>query len=170
MLGVSGFETSAQFVEAQAPGVFLKTLRNMQVAGSLGRAGRGVGVLVGSLQGFENSPTYTPQNTPTTIQLGVLFFNPLLSLLAISVLPLAEVVSYSETVLERTAHAIGDWLQLSLGVGGWIDLGRFLRIAVSLDAFCVLSGYVCRVGGGIRGERNGRRGWLAGCRRSVCVG
>lgn len=28
-LGVSGFETSAQFVEEQAPGVFAKTLRNM---------------------------------------------------------------------------------------------------------------------------------------------
>lgn len=81
--------------------------------------------------------------TTTTFQLGVLFFNPLLSLLAISVLPLAEVVSYSETVLERTAHAIGDWLQLSLDVGEWIDMGRVLRVAVSLDAFCVLSGYVC---------------------------
>ncbi|ETV70257.1 hypothetical protein, variant [Aphanomyces astaci] len=29
MLGISGFETSAQFVEDQAPGVFPKTLRNM---------------------------------------------------------------------------------------------------------------------------------------------
>ncbi|KAF0691328.1 Aste57867_17416 [Aphanomyces stellatus] len=29
MLGISGFETSAQFVEEQAPGVFPKTLRNM---------------------------------------------------------------------------------------------------------------------------------------------
>ena len=29
MLGVSGFETSSQFVEEQAPGVFPKTLRNM---------------------------------------------------------------------------------------------------------------------------------------------
>lgn len=29
MLGITGFETSAQFVEEQAPGVFRKTLRNM---------------------------------------------------------------------------------------------------------------------------------------------
>lgn len=33
MLGVSGFETSAQYIESQAKGVFLKTLRNMQVGG-----------------------------------------------------------------------------------------------------------------------------------------
>eukprot|EP00753_Platysulcus_tardus_P010227 PLAT2529.2.p1 GENE.PLAT2529.2~~PLAT2529.2.p1 ORF type:complete len:717 (+),score=294.88 PLAT2529.2:1523-3673(+) len=32
MLGVSGFETSANFVEEQKPGVFVKTLRNMWVA------------------------------------------------------------------------------------------------------------------------------------------
>lgn len=31
MLGVSGFESSSQFVEEQAAGVFVKTLRNMQV-------------------------------------------------------------------------------------------------------------------------------------------
>ncbi|KAE9026134.1 hypothetical protein PR001_g10954 [Phytophthora rubi] len=31
MLGITGFETSAQFVEEQAPGVFRKTLRNMWV-------------------------------------------------------------------------------------------------------------------------------------------
>ena len=32
MLGVSGFESSANFVEEQAEGVFPKTLRNMWVA------------------------------------------------------------------------------------------------------------------------------------------
>ncbi|CAI5728315.1 unnamed protein product [Hyaloperonospora brassicae] len=31
MLGITGFETSAQFVEEQAPGVFRKTLRNMWI-------------------------------------------------------------------------------------------------------------------------------------------
>ena len=31
MLGVSGFETSSQFVEEQAPGVFVKTLKNMWI-------------------------------------------------------------------------------------------------------------------------------------------
>ena len=31
LLGISGFETSANFVEEQKPGVFPKTLRNMHV-------------------------------------------------------------------------------------------------------------------------------------------
>ncbi len=35
MLGISGFESSANFVEEQAPGVFPKTLRNMWVAVSI---------------------------------------------------------------------------------------------------------------------------------------
>lgn len=35
MLGVSGFETSANFVENQAKGVFPKTLRNMWVSVSI---------------------------------------------------------------------------------------------------------------------------------------
>ncbi len=35
MLGISGFESSANFVEEQAPGVFPKTLRNMWVAVSV---------------------------------------------------------------------------------------------------------------------------------------
>ncbi|CAI5740437.1 unnamed protein product [Peronospora destructor] len=35
MLGITGFETSAQFVEEQAPGVFRKTLRNMWVFATL---------------------------------------------------------------------------------------------------------------------------------------
>ncbi|KJE88984.1 hypothetical protein CAOG_00548 [Capsaspora owczarzaki ATCC 30864] len=32
MLGITGFETSANYVEEQAPGVFVKTLRNMWIA------------------------------------------------------------------------------------------------------------------------------------------
>ncbi len=32
MLGISGFESSSNFVEEQAPGVFPKTLRNMWIA------------------------------------------------------------------------------------------------------------------------------------------
>ena len=35
MLGISGFESSANFVEEQAPGVFPKTLRNMWIAVSI---------------------------------------------------------------------------------------------------------------------------------------
>lgn len=35
LLGISGFETSANFIEEQKPGVFVKTLRNMWVAVTL---------------------------------------------------------------------------------------------------------------------------------------
>jgi hypothetical protein len=55
-----GFETSAQFVEAQAPGVFLKTLRNMWW--------------------------------------GVIIFNPLVSVLALGVLPLDTIHANEDTV------------------------------------------------------------------------
>lgn len=114
MLGVSGFETSAQYIESQKPGVFLQTLKNMQ--------------------------------------LGVTFFNPLLSLLSISVLPLGEVVGYSETVLERVSHVMGDWLQTALGLSSkYVNLGRSLRIWVSFDAFVVLSGAVLTAYVGIDG-------------------
>ena len=96
------------------------------------------------------------------MQLGVVFFNPLLSLLAISVLPLKEVVAYSETVLERVSHVMGDWLQQALGLGSpssstdihthtHLNLGRALRVWVSLDAFVVLSGAVLTAYVGIDG-------------------
>jgi hypothetical protein len=52
-LGITGFESSANFIEQQKPGVFPKTLRNMWVA--------------------------------------VALFNPLISLLSLSVLPLSMV-------------------------------------------------------------------------------
>ena len=61
MLGVSGYETSAQFVESMQPGVFVKTLRNLWV--------------------------------------GVTLVNPLLSFLAISVLPLNDITA------NRSVHA-----------------------------------------------------------------
>ncbi|MGE5474458.1 MAG: APC family permease [Ignavibacteriales bacterium] len=35
LLGISGFETSANFIEEQAPGVFVKTLRNMWIVVSI---------------------------------------------------------------------------------------------------------------------------------------
>lgn len=62
MLGVSGYETSAQFVESMHPGVFVKTLRNLWV--------------------------------------GVTLVNPLLSFLAISVLPLNDITA------NRFVHAL----------------------------------------------------------------
>lgn len=57
LLGVSGFETSANFIEEQKPGVFPKTLRNMWIA--------------------------------------VAFFNPLISLLSLALIPLHEVRLFS---------------------------------------------------------------------------
>ena len=59
MLGISGFESSANFVEERAPGVFLKTLRNMWLV--------------------------------------VSFFNPVIALLAVAVVPLATVGEHQET-------------------------------------------------------------------------
>lgn len=54
--GISGFETSANFVEEQASGVFVKTLRNMWVA--------------------------------------VAFFNPVLSLMSLMVLPMQQIYDH----------------------------------------------------------------------------
>ena len=126
ILGVSGFETSSQYIESQKPGVFLLTLKYMQQA--------------------------------------VCVFNPLLSLLSITVLPVPVVVAFSETVLEHVAHVMGDWLQAALGLGplsgaeSTVNIGRFLRIWVSMDAFVVLSGAVLTAYVGIDGEKGGREG------------
>ena len=76
MLGVSGFETSSQFVEEQQPGVFEKTLKNMWT--------------------------------------GVMVFNPLLSLISFSALPLETIVDNKDTVLAGTAEVIGHWVKRKL--------------------------------------------------------
>lgn len=101
MLGVSGFETSSQFVEEQAPGVFPKTLRNMWG--------------------------------------GVILFNPLLSLISFAALPLSEIYDHKDTVLARTAHAVGHWVQLKLHLPSSLALGSVLSTIVSVDAFVVLA-------------------------------
>ncbi|RME28053.1 MAG: APC family permease [Deltaproteobacteria bacterium] len=89
MLGISGFESSANFIEEQKPGVFPKTLRNMWVA--------------------------------------VAIFNPLLSLLSLGLLPLAEIQEVPPDLLARMGER---------------SLGDVLRFWVSLDAVLVLSGAV----------------------------
>ncbi|MDO7874650.1 APC family permease [Hymenobacter sp. ASUV-10] len=89
MLGISGFESSANFVEEQAPGVFLKTLRNMWVV--------------------------------------VSFFNPVIALLAVAVLPLATVGEHQETLLSYLGQLTG---------------GPWLAKVISVDAVTVLSGAV----------------------------
>ena len=89
MLGISGFESSANFVEEQAPGVFLKTLRNMWVV--------------------------------------VSFFNPIIALLAVAVVPLATVGAHQETLLSYLGQQTG---------------GPWLATVISVDAVTVLSGAV----------------------------
>jgi len=89
MLGISGFESSANFIEEQKEGVFPKTLRNMWIA--------------------------------------VMVFNPLISLLSLGLLPLAEIQQVPPDLLAR------------MGERSW---GSILRYVVSIDAVLVLSGAV----------------------------
>jgi len=89
LLGVSGFESSANFVEEQRPGVFRKTLRNMLIA--------------------------------------VVIFNPLTSILSLSLLPLPEIISHKEYLLAHVAMDTG---------------GPLLADMVIVDAVAVLSGAV----------------------------
>ena len=89
MLGISGFESSANFIEEQKPGVFPKTLRNMWTI--------------------------------------VAIFNPIISLLALSLMPLAAIQGHTDDLL---AHM------------GLVASGPWLRTVVSVDAVLVLSGAV----------------------------
>lgn len=95
MLGISGFESSSNFVEEQQAGVFPKTLRNMWIA--------------------------------------VSFFNPLMALLALSVLTMVEVDRNQTALLAHMGQVVGRV------VGG--D-GKWLSTLVSIDAALVLSGAV----------------------------
>lgn len=98
LLGISGFESSANFVEEQAEGVFPKTLRNMWMA--------------------------------------VSFFNPLMALLALGLVPMATVSQHEEALL---AH-MGD-----------ISGGHWLSWLISIDAVFVLSGAVLTSFVGVNG-------------------
>ncbi len=97
MLGISGFESSANFIEEQEPGVFPKTLRNMWIA--------------------------------------VAIFNPLISLLALGVLPMSDIVLHKEALLTELSVVGGAPL---LGAG----LADVLGTLVGIDAVVVLSGAV----------------------------
>ncbi|WP_269236016.1 APC family permease [Flavobacterium flavigenum] len=89
MLGISGFESSANFVEEQKAGVFPKTLRNMWAI--------------------------------------VSFFNPVIALLLIAVIPIAQLGDHKESLLSYLGHTTGgDWL-------AWL---------ISVDAVLVLCGAV----------------------------
>jgi amino acid transporter len=89
MLGVSGFESSANFVEEQAPGVFRLTLRNMWLA--------------------------------------VTIINPLMALLAVMIIPIAQVGEHREALLSFMGMEIG---------------GAWLATVISVDAVLVLCGAV----------------------------
>lgn len=89
MLGISGFESSANFVEEQEIGVFPKTLRNMWAI--------------------------------------VTFFNPVIALLLIAVIPMAELGEHRESLLAYLGHTTG---------------GNWLSWIISIDAVLVLCGAV----------------------------
>lgn len=89
MLGISGFESSANFVEEQKAGVFPKTLRNMWAI--------------------------------------VSFFNPVIALLVICIIPLAEVDEHKESLLSYIGRTTG---------------GAWLSSFIAIDAVLVLCGAV----------------------------
>lgn len=98
MLGVTGFETSANFVEEQKPGVFPKTLRNMWIL--------------------------------------VVIINPLIALLAVSIMPLQEIATHEDAFLAHMGAETG---------------GSWLATIISLDAALVLSGAVLTAFIGVTG-------------------
>jgi amino acid transporter len=98
LLGISGFESSANFVEEQAEGVFPLTLRNMWIA--------------------------------------VSFFNPMMALLALSLVPIPDIATNQNALLTHMGSLVG---------GGW------LGYLVSIDAALVLSGAVLTSFVGVNG-------------------
>lgn len=101
MLGISGFESSANFVEEQEHGVFPKTLRNMWAI--------------------------------------VSFFNPVIALLLICIIPLAKVGEHQESLLAYLGNTTG---------------GTWLAFLISIDAVLVLCGAVLTSFVGVSGLLN----------------
>jgi amino acid transporter len=101
MLGISGFESSSNFVEEQRQGVFPKTLRNMWAI--------------------------------------VSFFNPMIALLLICIIPLAEVGEHKESLLAFLGQTTG---------------GSWLAYLISIDAVLVLCGAVLTSFVGVSGLLN----------------
>lgn len=89
MLGISGFESSANFVEEQESGVFPKTLRNMWAI--------------------------------------VSFFNPVIAILIIAIIPMTQLGEHKESLLAFLGHTAG---------------GNWLSWLISIDAVLVLCGAV----------------------------
>ncbi len=103
LLEVSGFESSANFVEEQGQGVFRKTLRNMLI--------------------------------------GVVIFNPLISLVTLNSMPLADIGAAKDFLLADTAKVIGGtWFQY------WVVIDAFLVLSGAvLTSFVGVSGLVFRM-------------------------
>ncbi|RXM44269.1 APC family permease [Flavobacterium sp. YO12] len=101
MLGISGFESSANFVEEQEAGVFPKTLRNMWAI--------------------------------------VSFFNPVIAILIIGVIPLTQVGENKESLLAFLGQTTG---------------GSWLAWLISIDAVLVLCGAVLTSFVGVSGLLN----------------
>ena len=98
MLGITGFETSANFIEEQEHGVFPKTLRNMWIL--------------------------------------VMVINPVIALLAVSIMPLDAVAGHESAFLSYMGNYTG---------------GKWLATVVSIDAALVLSGAVLTAFIGVSG-------------------
>ena len=98
LLGISGFESSANFVEEQAEGVFPKTLRNMWIA--------------------------------------VSFFNPVIALLVLALIPISQVAGHQNALLTHLGNVSG---------------GNWLGYLISVDAALVLSGAVLTSFVGVNG-------------------
>ena len=110
LLGISGFESSSNFVEEQAPGVFPKTLRNMWWA--------------------------------------VSFFNPMMALLALALLPVPDIQQkYQESLLANMGSTAIDGISGTEGS----RLGKVFATIISIDAFFVLSGAVLTSFVGVNG-------------------
>ena len=98
MLGITGFETSANFIEEQEAGVFPKTLRNMWYL--------------------------------------VIIINPLIAIIAVSIMPISEVAGHDSAFLSFMATKTG---------------GNWLATVISIDAALVLSGAVLTAFIGVNG-------------------
>ncbi|KAJ3284672.1 hypothetical protein HK104_009826 [Borealophlyctis nickersoniae] len=98
MLGVTGFETSVNYIEEQKPGVFPKTMRNMAYL--------------------------------------VLFVNPVISFLALTIIPRELVIKNPNNLMS---------------IMGDIAVGRGLRTAISIDSVIVLCGGVLTAFVGVGG-------------------
>jgi amino acid transporter len=98
MLGITGFETSANFIEEQEHGIFPKTLRNMWIL--------------------------------------VMIINPVIALLAVSIMPIDAVAGNESAFLSYMGSQTG---------------GKWLATVVSIDAALVLSGAVLTAFIGVSG-------------------